>query len=129
MERESIGVLKKAKSLDELKEAVNSLGIFISLKDQSWIAIRYNDLHVFTIPSSAVALDSSGKWYASTYHFCGQFGIYRSIEEQERMGMSHELFEGMMTGNIAKIHALASSGNLLDARKRLLQLDFYEITP
>lgn len=141
LKNESIEVLQSAQSVDALREAVEPLGIFITLPDNSWIAIRYKDRHVFLIPSSAVALDSSGRWFASSYHFCGQFQIYRSMEKRnmdmlalyEKIGAQHKTLAEMVNEDVKKnaeiryIHNILTSEDLAAARRHLLTSHFHEI--
>jgi hypothetical protein len=68
--RESLSILGAATSTNALLEAVGHLGIFISLQDGSWIAIRYRDTHGGRIDSMAIARDSGGGWFESTEHYC-----------------------------------------------------------
>ena len=62
---ESIRALSGAVNSDAMENAVGHLGIVFHLADGSWIAIRYVDRHNGDFWSSAVALDSEGRWYDS----------------------------------------------------------------
>ncbi|MEZ5326703.1 MAG: hypothetical protein R3F19_16780 [Verrucomicrobiales bacterium] len=83
--REALTMLSAAKTTNELQQAVGGLGIFIPLRDGSWIAIRYRDTHAGRIESLAVARDSGESWFESDHHFCGAFSAYahdgRLLEE------------------------------------------------
>ena len=73
----SVQLLAEAQNVHAMEEAVGELGILFHFADGSWIAVRYVDHHHGDFWSSAVALDSTGRWYESEVHFCGQFRIYR----------------------------------------------------
>ena len=83
-EAESIRILNRATTIDRLEEAVDHLGVVFRLKDEGWLAIRYQDCHAGGIWSSAVARDSAGGWHASNYHFCGRFAGHRKWQKEPR---------------------------------------------
>jgi hypothetical protein len=80
-EVESVQELRRAASWEQLQEAVGCLGLVLRLPNGSWIAIRYRDSHATKFWSSAVALDSEGKWFVSRYHYCGNLAGYRWYKE------------------------------------------------
>jgi hypothetical protein len=86
---DSVDRLASARTAKELEATVGDLGILILLRDGSWIAVRYRDSHALPIWSSAVALDSSGRWYASENHYCGTFKIYRARWDRILEVLSH----------------------------------------
>lgn len=49
-----------------------------------WVALMYADSHNGSIESLALARDSDGNWYHSTYHFCGAFSGYIGPRESIR---------------------------------------------
>src|SRR6185436_12191545 len=67
----SVPKLSAAKTPAELRKAVGYYGTFLSLRDGSWIAIRYRDNHALSLWSRAVVRDSGGRWFRSEHHFCG----------------------------------------------------------
>src|SRR5262245_873018 len=79
---ESVDLLAKAGTADELPAAVGDLGGVFHLRDGAWLAVRYEDRHHGDFWSSAVALDSCGRWYTSTEHHCGSFRGYRRDWDQ-----------------------------------------------
>jgi hypothetical protein len=58
------------------------LGVFVPLRDGSWIAIRYRDTHAGRIAALAVARDSGGGWFQSEYHFCGALCGYQRVRQK-----------------------------------------------
>ncbi|MGA1871736.1 MAG: hypothetical protein ACMUJM_24685 [bacterium] len=135
MKKKSIKILKNADSKEKLKKAVGSLGIFIELTDNSWIAIRYSDIHMPGFPSCAIALDSSNRWFMSTHHFCGRFQAYKGLEKSTRqyiemcvlLGDEHESFDKKMKEQIEDVYLLVNSENLNEAHNQLLKMTFHEI--
>jgi hypothetical protein len=120
-EADSFRVLAQAKSPAELEEAVGDLGIVFRTKDEGWIAVRYLDRHAGGIWSSAVARDSGGRWFVSSYHFCGKFEGYRR-------GLIH----GSVIDSDAKLHIIdriARSETLDAGRELLVELGFQETEP
>ena len=76
----ALNALSRASDVDELNEAVGSLGIVLTYPD-GWLAIAYKDSH--HIPwSLAVAMDSKRRIYRSTEHFCGRLEMYKSIRDK-----------------------------------------------
>ncbi len=131
--RESIATLTAAKTTNGVQNAVGRLGVFIPIRDGSWIAIRYRDTHAFTVASLAVAHDSGGGWYESDHHFCGAFASYR----QDRRRMDEIRSELVKLGEVETnvitsarpdifltLDAIASADSLEDARAQLLKLGF-----
>ncbi len=127
--QESITILKNSKTHDELKKAVGPLGIFIQIKDGSWIAIRYTDTHSIPSWSLSIALDSNGKWFESKRHFCGRLRSYRVIVKKmellDKKSIDYDLF---MEKHYQELFYVASAPNLKVARKKLLLMGFYEIS-
>ena len=54
--------------------------MLLPLRNGSWIAIYYDDSHMFFTWSQAVALDSDGNWYESQVHYCGSLPIAGNLE-------------------------------------------------
>jgi hypothetical protein len=79
-QEESIQVLKRAETIQDLERAVGHLGVVVRLRDNGWVAVRYRDAHG-PLWSSAVARDSKGGWFVSRVHFCGRFKQYREWRE------------------------------------------------
>ncbi len=136
--QESVAILSAAESPSDLQQAVGSLGIFIPLHDGSWIAIRYRDTHAGRLYSLAIARDSGGNWYKSTYHFCGSFNIYR-IERKWQEDDQLERAESGETGpspairskgseTLATLDAVFSAPSLESGRRQLLKLGFKPFT-
>jgi hypothetical protein len=131
--RESIATLSAAKTTNELQQAVGGLGIFIPIRDGSWIAIRYRDTHAGRIASLAVARDSGGSWFESDYHFCGAFAGYRherrSMEEiRSELAKLGETDTNLTTrarsDTAAALDATYSAASLEDGRQQLSKLGF-----
>src|SRR5712671_6270938 len=80
--RESVRVLKVAQSRSELTRAVGDLGLFVSLTNGAWVAIRYRDEHGGGVRSCAVVRDSGGGWFESGRHFCGSFMYWPQRKEE-----------------------------------------------
>ena len=121
--------LSRAKTPEELRAAVGKLGAFFPLPDGSWVAIRHTDSHAAPGYSCAVAHDSGGQWFFSSYHFCGRFRNYVRYEEQTRklglnLGESEEEIHGHMARTDAQMFALANATNLASARAQLLTMGF-----
>jgi hypothetical protein len=125
--KDSLRILASAKSTEDLTAAVRPLGLFLTFPDKSWMAIRYSDMHGWSIRSVALVRDSGGQWFESHHHFCGMLAVYREKYEMQRtrreLGdtedvkfLSHSSYNG--------IHAVAESKNLEEARKQLLKIDF-----
>ncbi len=70
---ESIRLLSGAPDLEARKRMVKEGG-WVSLDDGSWIVIRYSCAHCSSGGDTAIALDSTGRWYESSRHFCGSLG-------------------------------------------------------
>ena len=79
---ESIASLREAESLQDLTNAVGSLGVVLHLTNQAWIAIRYRDTHGGSLRSCAVARDSGGGWFESDVHFCGRLRGWHDLREK-----------------------------------------------
>ena len=128
-------ILSEASSTEELEEAVGKLGIVIELGDGSWIAIRYIDSHSGGIFSNAIALDSDGRWYESSYHFCGRFYAYKLTKKSNQdlvtklkaVGDDSVSFDSMMREHDETIFEIENASNLEDAQQRLLELGFREL--
>jgi len=106
--------LSAARNEEELGEAVGGLGIVLKFSDGSWLAIAYDDSHRIPGWSLAIAKDSTGGFYRSKKHFCGQFMIYRTLRETH-MDLPDDL---------ADIDRLARSSDLTEAREHLKRLGF-----
>jgi hypothetical protein len=122
-------VLSRARSPEELRAAVGSLGAFFPLRDGSWVAVRYTDTHAAPGYSCAVAYDSGGQWLYSNHHFCGRFRLYFQIENQTRrlataLGESEEQILQSMSRTAPEMFALANATNPVAARKQLLTMGF-----
>jgi hypothetical protein len=135
-QRESVAILSGAKTADDLKKAVGSLGIVIPIRGGSWIAIRYRDTHSLPSTSLAIACDSEGFMFKSTNHFCGQFPIYeheRTLEEDSR-AESKELGEAN-TNTISRprsetfrnLDSIFEAPSLEIARQHLLKFGFHPL--
>jgi hypothetical protein len=128
-QRSARRVLADAKTPDELRSAVGSLGAFFPLRDGSWIAVRYTDAHAAPGYSCAVAYDSGGQWFYSNYHFCGRFRSYSQIEKQTRElavanGDSEAEIQRSLSHLDAQIFGLAAATDLVVARELLLKMGF-----
>lgn len=129
---ESVRTLAAADSAAAMEEAVDDLGIVFHFADGSWIAVRYVDRHHGGFWSSAVALDSEARWYASEVHFCGQFRIYRGqwertleLLQNPRATMAEKrpwLEDNPLQP--ASLRELEQSADLMTAREKLLGLGF-----
>lgn len=73
--------LGAAATVTDLQGLVGDHGIFLVLRDGSWIAISYEDCHDGG-PSVSVAADSGGGVLDSRTHFCGHFGFYTSFRQR-----------------------------------------------
>lgn len=131
IEAKSFAVLSAARTSDELREAVGYLGHFFTLASGDWIAIRYDDVHTYYIPSSAVAVDSSGNWWVSYEHFCGRFKTYRHwLDKAEDAQSSEErdLYTQRAAG-FPLLNKLSSAGSLEEAHATLRELGFHAVAP
>jgi hypothetical protein len=131
--RESVTILTAAKTTNDLQQAVGGLGVFIPIRDGSWIAIRYRDTHAFRVASLAVACDSGGSWFESDHHFCGAFAAYR--HERQRMEeirselakfgeTDTNLTTSTRSDTFLTLDAIGSAKSLEDGRKQLAKLGF-----
>lgn len=76
-------VLSQAtESTECLEKAVGDRGCLFRIRDGSWIAIWYEDSHVWPFYSCSVALTSAGAWYTSDKHWCGGFAYRRRLWRQ-----------------------------------------------
>lgn len=82
----------RASAIAELSKAAGSLeackpilkqGTWATMKDGSWIAIRYESMHRIGT-DLAIAVDSSGQWYESDQHFCEGLDGYQN-EKKARL--------------------------------------------
>lgn len=126
-EAKSIAILQKASTNAELEQAVGDLGLFVSLPDGEWIAIRYCDSHSNRIWSSAVARDSKGEWWISDRHFCGKL---QAVREQRKMAEDTKIL-GMPDSSSQccidqEILQFANSKTLSGARKELEEMGFQQ---
>lgn len=118
--RQSIDLLKQAKTTNELQAAVGSYGLFIALTNDQWIAIRYRDTHSFGIKSVSIALDSGGAWFESEAHHCGTFrswANYKKMLAEDDSEAKEDLPAIYQT-----LLAIESAPNLETARARLRDL-------
>jgi hypothetical protein len=131
--RDSIATLSAAKTTNDLQQAVGGLGIFIPIRDGSWIAIRYRDTHAGRIASLAVARDSDGSWFESDHHFCGAFAGYRherqSVQELRselaKLGETNtNLKTSARSDTATALDAIHSAASLEDGRQQLSKLGF-----
>jgi hypothetical protein len=130
--RESVAALSAAKTTNELQQVVGVLGVFIPIRDGSWVAIRYRDTHAGRIASLAVARDSGGNWFESDHHFCGAFAAYRERLRMEeirselaKLGETDtNLTTSARSDTFVALDAITSAASLDDARKQLSKLGF-----
>jgi len=141
--RESVRILLAAESTNELTAAVGSLGWFVQLTNEQWIAIRYRDTHSGFVGSSAVARDSGGAWFESKRHFCGRFQHWPRLKEQvlgeeEQRKLTPEWFtnrvsradeDGGMFPSYREMIAIESAPDLESARRALQRIGFREFRP
>lgn len=136
--RESIRLLNAAKTPDELRKSVTSLGAFITPTNGGWIAIRYRDSHVLGPVSVAIARDSDGHWFQSEKHYCGTFRIVgQAMDREQRLrSESPELFTNetdavyFKSGTpMEQFYRLFTATNLDTARMLLMAVGFKEFTP
>ncbi len=130
--RKAMSILKNTKTTEDRDTAVGDLGVNITLEDNSWITIMYNDSHAIPAWSIAVAHDSKGRWYTSGKHHCGRFQVYKhnldiyrkSIENTpaEKVERSMAL---VMEDN--ELYELVFANSLEDARRKLLSIGFKKI--
>jgi hypothetical protein len=131
---EAIRLLKNAKTVDEAEAVVGRLGLCSRFPDGSWRAIRYRDSHAWPGWSVAIARDSEGRLFASSYHFCGRF-YFRRDSETKRDECIRELAEQgkdttpamTMYRSDEEIDALAEAPDLAAARQALEQTGFRPI--
>jgi hypothetical protein len=127
-EEESIHVLAQATSKAELIEAVGELGIFLTLKDSSWIAIRSRCVRSLPLWASSVALDSEGNWSRSNCYLSGIFRNYRVEKERIKEFTADELEERLRDCH-PYVHAIAISPDLEAAYQALDVLGFSPFHP
>ena len=133
-QRESVEVLTRATSAQQLEEAVKPYGVFVQATDGSWVAVRYRDTHYFSlIQSLAIAKDSGGRWFACDRHFCGWLN---SFAKERARGQDPSLLWDMFpaTGGrngqagYEKMETLFAATNLDALRVALKQMAFQEFT-
>jgi len=125
-------LLGQAHDPKEMESAIGYLGILFHLEDESWIAIRYVDTHSLNIQSSAIALDSQGRWYESDEHFCGRFNscklkydaILRWFADPNGTMDSKKGLKTDYLQNLEPICEVDHSPNIEVAVERLLKLGF-----
>lgn len=136
--RDSVSVLRSAKGTNELMQAVGSLGLFLSLTNGGWVAIRYRDSHGGGIRSSAVALDSEGNWFESDRHFCGSLRFWPRLKdsvsaEEEQRKLTPEYFtnrvsradsDNGMFPSYQEMMAVEAATNMASAREALQAIGF-----
>lgn len=143
VKRQSVQVLAAAKTTNELRKAVGTLGLFIPLTNGAWIAIRYRDSHGGGISSCAVARDSGGGWFESDRHFCGSLPGWPTLKESAEMDeelrrTNPELFTNKSAGRLVDadngmfpsyrdMNAIASAPNLESARSALRKIGFKDM--
>ncbi len=137
----SVRILAAAKTTNELRKAVGSLGLFIPLTNNAWIAIRYRDSHSGGIRSCAVARDSGGGWFESDRHFCGSLAYWpelkASVEVEEYVRRTKPEF---ITNRVSladsdngsfptfrDMQAIESAPDLESARRALRKIGFTEL--
>jgi hypothetical protein len=81
-------LLLSAKAPADFEKAVGPLGIFLQMTNGDWVAIHYEDSHAGLGWSQAISFDSSGAWFESQRHFCGQFAIFRNIQARNRESLA-----------------------------------------
>ena len=123
-------VLGAAKTPEELRRAVGSLGKVFMLKDGAWVAVRYTDSHSAGY-SCAVALDSGGRWLYSSRHFCGRFGYFDPLEKRTRelaaaLGETAAELDAALKKQAGDLYGLATAATLDVARAELLKIGFSE---
>jgi hypothetical protein len=124
-------VLTAAKTPEDLRKAVGSLGRLFVLRDGSWVAVRYTDSHAYPGYSCAVAVDSGGRWFYSSRHFCGRFRIYDRIERRTRelaaaVGDDEATVQRALRRQDEELYDLATAATLDAARAQLLKIGFSE---
>ena len=121
-------VLAAAQTPEAVRAAVGKLGAVFTLRDGSWIAIRYADQHGMLGYSCANARDSSGRSFFSDYHFCGRFAAFRKRQSEAQAGAKTGASETneQFAKEDPELFALAASTNLVSARVQLVQLGFIE---
>lgn len=143
--------LAAASNAAELREACyrKSLGTIFSFDDGSWIAVSYRDSHGGAGFSSAIALDSKGRWYSSEFHFCGMFlGLRAQQAERYELGVllsenrvtpdmkqavikqladARAYFAGNHLGNSPRPGAVALAATLDEAVVKLREAGFEDI--
>jgi hypothetical protein len=124
-------VLAAAKTPDELRTSVGSLGALFPIRDGSWVAVRYTDSHAYPGYSCAVALDSGGHWFHSCRHFCGRFRNYEQTEKRTRelaspLGHDEAAVQAALRKQDEELYDLASAATLDAARANLLKIGFSE---
>ncbi len=139
--RESLTILKAARSTSELASAVGNLGLFIPLTNGAWIAIRYRDSHSGGVRSCAVARDSGGSWFESERHFCGSLSFWPQLKEdvaaeEEMRRLSPQFLSNRVSRadsdnggfpSYREMITIESAQDLESARRGLLQIGFREL--
>jgi len=138
--RDSIRILQAARTRADLTNAVGDLGLFISLTNNQWVAIRYRDAHGLVIRSSAVALDSGGQWFESDHHFCGSLSFWPILkdeiaEQKEQRRLTPQMFSNQVPladsdngfYRIPDMLALDTAPDLESARRALNVLSFKQL--
>lgn len=127
-EGESIQALAQAKSKAELMEAVGHLGIFLPLKDGSWIAIRSLSVRSHPLWSSSVALDGKGNWLRSNNYLSGIFKIY--MDQKVRvLELPAEERETWLAELCPYVHPIATAPTLEAAHQAMDVLGFEPFDP
>lgn len=140
---DSIKQLKEAETTGQLTNAVGSLGLFIPLTNNAWIAIRYRDSHSGAVRSLAVARDSGGGWFESDRHFCGTLRSWPRIKnlvaaEEEQRKLTPEWFTNRVSRaesdngsfpSYKEMMAIESAPDLESARAALKKIGFTEFHP
>lgn len=131
MEMESFAVLSTARSPDEFREAVGYLGHLFTLDSGDWIAIRYEDVHAYYLPSVAVAVDSRGNWWVSYEHFCGRIKSYRNWLDKADKAESAEERElyAERAESCPLLNKLTRADSLDEAHTTLRELGFRAASP
>jgi hypothetical protein len=120
--KESIRILAKTDAKAELAGVSN---LFLTFPDESWIAIRYRDLHGGGVHSTSIARDSGGQWFESSRHFCALFDGYRSSYEIYRLEREvGEIGDLNFSRGFESIHAVAMAPGLDSAREELVKMGF-----
>jgi hypothetical protein len=123
--KDSIRILARTDAKDELASESN---LFLTFPDESWIAIRYRDLHAGGVHSTSIARDSGGQWYESSRHFCALIDGYRSSYEMYRLERElGETEDFHVSSGFDSIHAVAMAPSLVSAREELIKMGFHPL--